>query len=154
MPPVSQVNYKQSLKAAAQELTELMEQQEGLEVKMEEVRERAAIVRRALNSLGALCDISPPKEYPHLYPSLLERDVGFTDAIREVFRHDDMAMFTAVGVRDQLQAMGFDIAKYTNPLASIHTILKRLQRNKEVVVVPSSDGRVLYGGGSGLKGKK
>ncbi len=43
---------------------------------------------------------------------------------------------TALEVRGQLQAMGIDLTRYTNDLAVIHTILRRLNRSGEVQFMP------------------
>jgi hypothetical protein len=40
---------------------------------------------------------------------------------------------TALEVRDRLSAIGVDLEKHSNPLASIHTVLKRLHEAGELV---------------------
>jgi hypothetical protein len=39
---------------------------------------------------------------------------------------------TALEIRDRLEAVGIHLDKYSNPLASIHTILKRMHDSGEV----------------------
>ena len=63
---------------------------------------------------------------------------GFTDSVRQVLRNAPSQAFTAKQVRDLLRGAGFDLSSYTNPLASIHTILKRLAERGEVVVSESN----------------
>jgi len=58
--------------------------------------------------------------------------LGFTDAVREVLKLNSRQWFTPTGVRDLLGGSGFDLNSYSNPLASIHTILKRLTEHQEV----------------------
>ena len=65
--------------------------------------------------------------------------LGLTDAIRLVTRGAGLPM-TPVDVRDRLQGMGFDMAKYTNDLAAVHTILKRLNDAGELRLVPGRTG--------------
>lgn len=67
---------------------------------------------------------------------------GFTDSVRNVLRNVPQAL-TAKQVRDLLRGAGFDLSSYTNPLASIHTILKRLAERGEVEV-SESNGEVHY----------
>jgi hypothetical protein len=68
---------------------------------------------------------------------------GFTDSVRNVLRNVPSQALTAKKVRDLLRGAGFDLSSYTNPLASIHTILKRLAERGEVEVSESS-GEVRY----------
>ena len=57
---------------------------------------------------------------------------GFTDAVREFMRRNSDHWFTAIGVRDGLTTVNFEVGEYDNPLASVHTILKRLLVRGEV----------------------
>jgi hypothetical protein len=63
---------------------------------------------------------------------------GFTDSVRNVFRNLSSQALTAKQVTDLLRGAGFDLDSYTNPPASIHTILKRLAEREEVVVSESN----------------
>jgi len=51
-----------------------------------------------------------------------------------------------VQVRNRLRAGGFDLKGYKNPLATIHTILKRLVKAGELFVMPQDeeDGPTIY----------
>jgi hypothetical protein len=51
---------------------------------------------------------------------------------------------TALEVRAQLEAMGFDLSRYTNDLAVIHTILRRLNQSGEAQFVPRAWGKPGY----------
>jgi len=61
---------------------------------------------------------------------------GFTDAVREFMRRNAGLSFTAIEVRERLKTVNFDVGAYDNPLASIHTILKRLVLQGEVERYP------------------
>ena len=50
---------------------------------------------------------------------------GLTDACRMVLRSAGHPL-SALEVRKQLEAMGFELSRYTSDLAAIHTVLKRL----------------------------
>src|SRR5215831_15452550 len=63
--------------------------------------------------------------------SLPNVPLGLTDACRLVLRNA-VEPLTALGVRDRLAAIGIDLDKYSNPLASIHTVLKRLHEGGEI----------------------
>jgi hypothetical protein len=57
---------------------------------------------------------------------------GFTDSVRKVLRENPGHAATATAVRDMLAEAGFNLSAYSNPLASIHTILKRLAERGEL----------------------
>ncbi|OLE52243.1 MAG: hypothetical protein AUG51_18990 [Acidobacteria bacterium 13_1_20CM_3_53_8] len=63
---------------------------------------------------------------------------GLSDACREVLKASDKEM-TAMDVRDALIRTGYDLSKYSNALASIHTTLKRLAGSDEVRMVESDE---------------
>jgi hypothetical protein len=63
---------------------------------------------------------------------IAEDAIGLTDAIRQAFRTAPNTQMNAIGVRARLQQMGFDLTQYGNVLASIHTVLGRLQQKNEI----------------------
>src|SRR5207249_3977513 len=71
-----------------------------------------------------------------------EPEMGFTDAVRKVFRNipEGRRYLDPKSVRDILKEEGFPLEKYTNPLASIHTILKRLVKKGEINRMVNEDG--------------
>jgi hypothetical protein len=120
------------MRTLMQDLSDLVQKKETLEDRLQEVIERIATVREAAWSMRELSGIDPEKEYPHLFSFDAAPDVGFTDAIREVFRANLSIVLTPVGVRNKLKERGFPLQNYKNPLASIHTILKRLEKQGEL----------------------
>jgi hypothetical protein len=68
---------------------------------------------------------------------------GFTDSVRKVLRANRGQAATAIAVREMLAKAGFNLSAYTNPLASIHTILKRLAERGEVTA-SMNDGQKYY----------
>jgi hypothetical protein len=68
---------------------------------------------------------------------------GFTDSVRKVLRANRGQAATALAVRDLLAKAGFNLSAYTNPLASIHTILKRLAERGEAIA-STNDGQIYY----------
>jgi archaellum component FlaC len=55
-----------------------------------------------------------------------EDELGLTEAIRRVFRQNPEKNFVPVEIRDELEQMGYNVEKYGNILASIHSVIKRL----------------------------
>ena len=68
---------------------------------------------------------------------------GFTASVRKVLKSHRAQAATAIAVREMLAKALFDLSVYTNPLASIHTILKRLTEHGEVTAT-THDGQVYY----------
>ena len=58
---------------------------------------------------------------------------GLTDAVRKILAEADEPL-AASEIRDRLSTMGFDMKSYSNPLATIHTILRRLTESDEAHV--------------------
>lgn len=58
-------------------------------------------------------------------------NLGLAEACREVLRRVNQFR-TARGVRDTLEASGYDLKQHNNPLASIHGVLKRLAESGDV----------------------
>jgi hypothetical protein len=68
---------------------------------------------------------------------ITRRDMGLTDAIRNILQSDPKHWFTPIQIRDRLQESGFDFSGYTsNPLSSVHSVLKRFKPEE----VRTSDG--------------
>ncbi len=69
---------------------------------------------------------------------------NLTDSVRAKLRAAGNAGMTALEARDQLQSAGFDFSGFTNPLASIHTTLKRLIGHKEATYGNDREGKPVY----------
>src|SRR5713101_10021257 len=70
--------------------------------------------------------------------------LGLTAAIREVLQSDTNNYFTPIEIKDALIQIGFDFSGYTsNPLSSVHAVLKRFNRS-EVKVRKQLDGKTIY----------
>jgi hypothetical protein len=63
-----------------------------------------------------------------------------TDACRVVLKNAGKAM-TPTEVRDRLEAIGMDLTKYSNSLAAVHTVLKRLNQAQEVLFIDLPSGK-------------
>jgi hypothetical protein len=138
-------NYRYTLDKAIAELTNLMEQREKLDETREALHQRIMKLRSAVRGLGSLCDVeNVEEEYRSLFPDeFTDTDVGLTDAIRKVLASHEDAYLSPVFIRDRLADVGFDIQTHKNILASIHTVLKRLQRQGEVAPW-TREGRTAY----------
>jgi hypothetical protein len=109
---MSQDDYRRALDAATTEY-------EALGAQRREIDQRLAQLSQSIATLTRLLGLTPTVPF------------GLTDAIRMIVRGAGVPM-TPVEVRDRLHAIGFDISKYANDLAAVHTILKRLNESGEI----------------------
>jgi len=121
---VASDNYRAALAAAIKEYEALGEQRRDID-------KRLAQLAHTIGTLSKLLGLTPTVP------------MGLTDAIRLVVRGAGVPM-TPVDVRDRLHAIGFDVSKYSNDLAAVHTILKRLNESGELRFIPRSPGKHQY----------
>ncbi len=115
--------YRTALDAAIREFEGLGEQRRAIDV-------RLAQLAQTITTLSNLLGLTPTVP------------LGMTDAIRLVMRAG--IPMTPVDVRDRLRGIGFDLAKYANELAAVHTILKRLNAAGELRFIPRVPGNHQY----------
>jgi hypothetical protein len=121
---VDREEYRRALKAAIAEWQELAGRRA-------EIEERLAQLTETIGTLTKLCGLTPTVPW------------GLTDACRTILRNAGRPM-TPVEIRNRLAAIGFDLSRYANDLASIHTVLKRLNRAGEARFVPARAGKHAY----------
>jgi hypothetical protein len=109
-------DYRRALATAIREYETLGQQRQDID-------KRLAEVIQTIGTLSRLCGLVPTVP------------IGLTDACRLVVRGAGVPV-TPTEVRQRLQAIGFDLSKYQNDLAAIHTILKRLNESGELRFVP------------------
>ena len=117
-------DYRRALRAAAKEYEELG-------AKRREIDQRLAELVQTIGTLTRLLGLTPTVP------------MGLTDAVRMIVRGAGVPM-TPVEVRDRLRAVGFDTSKYTNELAAVHTVLRRLNEAGELRFVPRPAGKHQY----------
>ena len=103
---MSHEDYRRALEAAVREYEALGEQRQQID-------RRLAELAQTMSTLSRLCGIVPTVS------------LGLTDACRLVLRGAGIPM-TPTEVRERLKSFGFDLTRYTNDLAAVHTTLKRL----------------------------
>jgi hypothetical protein len=116
--------YRRALEAAAKEY-------EALGAERQRLDRRLGELAQTISTLSRLCGLVPTV---HL---------GLTDACRMILRSVGLPM-TPVEIRDRLKAIGFDLSKYANDLAAVHTTLKRLNDAEELRLVATTPGKIAY----------
>jgi hypothetical protein len=135
---------KKALEGAALSFIDLIVQEEELKRKSEEIERQQYKLLLKMLSLTALADDIPESA---LVAQLLKRfsKAGLTKAVRAVLMISGEWM-TPTQVRDHLIRLNFNIDKYQNALASIHTVLGRFAEDaySSIEVRPSDKGRAEY----------
>ena len=121
---MARAEYASALDAALREYEQALAEQASLDA-------RVAHLRQSILHLTKLCGYEPTVPF------------GLTEACRLVLRSAP-APLTAVGIRDRLQQMGFDLDRYANPLAAIHTTLKRMSEGGEAEPARDETSRTAY----------
>ena len=109
---MSQDEYRRALDAAVREYERAIADRAGLD-------SRIAQLQQTIGTLTRLCGFTPTVP------------LGLTDACRMVLRNAGVPL-PPTALRDRLEAVGIDLSRYANPLAAIHTTLKRLVEAGEV----------------------
>src|SRR5262245_66014328 len=104
---------------------------EELGAKRQAIDNRLAELAQTIGTLSNLLGLTPTVP------------MGLTDAVRLTVRGAGVPM-TPTEVRDRLRSIGFDVSKYTNDLAAVHTILKRLNDAGELRFIPRTGGKHQY----------
>ena len=112
--------YKAALKKARSDWNELVK-------KEREIAVRKAQLKGTIRALYALCSSLPDINA-----------LSLSDAIRLMIKGTNGGL-SALGIRDKLEEMGFDLTKFKNPLASIHTAIGRMTQLGEFVVLREGD---------------
>jgi hypothetical protein len=115
---------RRALAAAIEESRRLTAERQLIDGRLSELAE-------SVGTLSRLCGLAPTAPW------------GLTDACRTVLRNAGQPMSPA-DVRDRLAVIGFDLSRYSNVLAALHTTLKRLAEAGELAVAATGPRKVAY----------
>lgn len=116
-------DYRAALEAAAKEYEALGEQRRDID-------KRLAELAQTIGTLSRLLGLTPTVP------------LSITDAVRLAMRAG--VPLTPTEVRDRLQSIGVDLSVYSNDLAVIHTVLKRLNESGELRLIPRQNAKHAY----------
>jgi hypothetical protein len=122
---MADINYTQVLENARRE-------RESLKQQVEDLTDRISRLNATIAALASLCGEADPTLR------------GLTDAIRQVLKNAHPTGLVPTTVKRLLIEGGFRADDHRNPGASIHTILKRLEKSGEIRRGTHVDGRVFY----------
>jgi|GEM_PF-2825970 len=83
--------------------------------------------------------------FPLVFPDSLDvNTMSLPNAIRLIMSGADRPL-SATDIQTKLEDLGFDLKKFENPLANIHTAMKRMAENDELVLIDGDRKRVTAG---------
>ena len=113
---MDQSDYNKQWSEYYAEQSSLEDQRASLEAQLSEINTQIGHLEEMLNHLAPLAGFTFGKSVTGM---------GITDAIR-VILDNSKDRLAAQDVRRQLEEKGFDLSKYTSPMASIYKVLGRL----------------------------
>jgi hypothetical protein len=121
---VTEPDYRVALAAAIAEY-------ESLGAERRHLDDRLAQLAQTIGTLSRLLGLTPTQPF------------GLTDACRLVYRNAGVPL-SPTEARDRLRGIGVDLSAYSNEMAAIHTVIKRLNEAGELRFVAGSPGKHLY----------
>jgi len=131
-------NYRKALYQAKQELAhELVERQKS--------DQKVARLQSLITQLQDLCAEQDHKRFWNSIDRVVKADLkgGITETVRVLLKERALPL-TATDLKAGIEARKYDLARFKNPLAVIHTVLNRLVKSGEVKVIPQQYGKKAY----------
>ncbi len=131
-------NYRRALFEAEQDLAHCL-------VERQKIDHKVARLQGVISHLQNLCADLDQKHFQKRVDRVVKAGlkVGVTDLARVILKETFFPM-TASDLKKSMEARKLDLSRYSNPLAVIHTVLKRLVQSGEVKVVLQKAGRKSY----------
>ena len=128
------------LDSARAELEKLLDQRSEIDRKLDAVQDAIKLLEPLY---GRDTELKAPGIT--LAEALAQDDLGITAAVEQALTSNAYQSFYPTQVRDLLRENGFDL-KGDNPMATIHTILKRLaaKPDSNIVGVDDGAGKTMY----------
>jgi predicted transcriptional regulator len=130
--------YDRALYEAKQEVARLLTQRQNIDRKIARLQ---AVISDLQNLSGEWLRKDLERSIERVTKTHLT--MGITDLSRVILKETLFPM-TARQVREKLEARKLDLSSYSNPLAVIHTVLKRLVKNGEARIIPQERGKKAY----------
>jgi len=141
------IDYRNVFLQVKVELESLQTEKVIIETDLADLNAKVEAMTKTYNALAPLVGETPipAADADEWFSPELDIDTlkaaGITVAVRTIIQSVPMERgeikgMTAAMVRDRLQELGWDWSKYTNPLATVHTVLKRLSDAGVITVDP------------------
>ena len=133
------MNYHRSLLETKQELARCLEERQKIDYKV-------ARLQAVISHLQNLCAELDQKTLERRTERVVKADLkmGITKLTRSILQETFFAAMTAGDLKKRIEVRKLDLSRYQNPVAVIHTVLKRLVEGGEVKIVPQPKGKKSY----------
>ena len=121
---MTEPDYQTALEAAIHEYESLGEQRRAIDQRLDQLAQ-------TIGTLSRLLGFTPTQP------------LGLTDACRLIYRNAGLPL-SPTEVRDRLRSIGVDLSIYSNEMAAIHTVIKRLNEAGELKFLAGSPRKHLY----------
>jgi hypothetical protein len=135
---MAKIDYHRTLYQAKQDLARHL-------VKRQKLDQKIARLHAVVTNLQNLCADMEHKSFERRVDRVIKKDlkVGITQSARVILQETFFPM-TPSDLLKSIEARKYNLARYANPLAVIHTLLKRLVQGGEVRMVPQAGGKKAY----------
>jgi hypothetical protein len=135
---MAKIDYQRTLYEAKQDLAHHL-------VKRQKLDQKIARLHAVVTNLQSLCADMNKQNFEKQIDRVIKKDlkVGITQSARVILQETFFPM-TPSDLLKSVEARKYNLARYVNPLAVIHTLLKRLVQSGEVKMVPLADGKKAY----------
>jgi hypothetical protein len=120
--------YKKAIAAAKSRMLDCIQRKHAIET---EITRLANIIAANAQMLSDSEKEAELKELKSLSGFAAEEPV-LTDAVRVTFKLNPNAEMTAKSIRDLLKSSAFPLQRYSQPLARIDSILRKLHKKREI----------------------
>jgi hypothetical protein len=122
--------WRQVHETAAERLAELRAERDARDAELEQLNQEIMRFEQLLASVNPLTSDGIVMCGAGTVVEGIE-ELGLANACREILKANEQYR-TARGIRDSLAVSGYNLEQHSNPLASIHGVLKRLAESGEV----------------------
>lgn len=135
---VTNTNYHRTLFEAKQDLARCL-------VKRQKLDHKIARLQAVISDLHNLCAELDQKSFEKRVDRVIKADQtkGITELSRVILKEKFFPMTTSE-LKASMEARKLNLSGYSNPMAVIHTVLKRLVQGGEVRVVSQAKGKKAY----------
>jgi hypothetical protein len=134
----SSPDYSKAYETAKRELAELISTRERVE-------KRILALRKLIETYSAICESEGVAVEPSFEADYMRMKTTLADEIRLILKCHYPAWMTPLGMRRDLEAVGHNLSKYSNPQATIHMVLKRMaESSQDGVEETIEDGKKAY----------
>jgi len=114
-------------------------------VKRQKLDQKIARLHAVVTNLQNLCAETDQKSFERRVDRVIKKDLkaGITQSARVILQETFFPM-TPSDLLKGIEARKYNVARYVNPLAVVHTVLKRLVQSGEVREVLRADGKKTY----------